>query len=326
MKYSVIVPIYNSRTTLQRCINSVIMQNFSDYELILINDGSNDGSGSICKLNAQRHPQIKYIEARNSGVSVARNLGLDSAEGEYVLFLDSDDFVADDYFLHIDNILCQENVDMLLFASKTIENGPRSWSTGTFFENSENNIAEKIAYAMYNYSFSSLCNKVFRREIIEKFHLRFDNDLDIGEDQTFIFTYAMHIHSIASIDNILYCVDVTDESSLSRKSRPYLTEQLFKVNRRMYQAYRETTHSPAAAASYESALSWVTYRSAYSCFKELLKFDCSLSQRRKKIHQICKLYREENVKPKGLKCRLIALPVQLGWSTAIDLLIRYKSR
>ena len=178
---------------------------------------------------------------------------------------------------------------------------------------------------MQRYLFSSLWNKVFKRETIERFHLRFENGLAIGEDQLFIFTYAMHIKSLASVEEILYFVDTSDQGSLSRKARPYLTEQLMEVNRRMYAAYRAAEHSPEAARCYEAALSWVTYRSAYSSCKELLKFEYSAKQRRQEIRRICKLYRAEKVRPVGWKCRGIALPIQLSWAFMLDMLVRYKA-
>ena len=121
-------------------------------------------------------------------------------------------------------------------------------------------------------------------------------------------------------------MDVSDGNSLSRKARPYLTEQLMEVNRRMYAAYQAVPHAPEAAKHYEAALSWMTYRSVYSSCKELLKFDLSAKQRRQEIRKICKLYRAEHVRPVGWKCRIIALPVQLGWSGAINWLIKNRER
>ena len=179
---------------------------------------------------------------------------------------------------------------------------------------------------MRQYLFSSLWSKVFKRKIIENRGLRFRTDLSIGEDQLFIFSYAMHIQSISSIDALLYNVDVSNENSLSRKGRHYLTGQLMEVNRRMYAAYHATEHSPESAHYYEAGLAWMTYRSAYSCCKELLKFNCSAKQRRREIRKICKLYRTEKIKPVGWKCWCIALPVRMRWSRMIDLLICCKTK
>ena len=325
MAYSVIIPIFNAETTLRRCLDSLVDQSFDDYELLLINDGSTDGSDAICREYANAYPCIRYFPKENGGVSSARNLGLEQAKGEYILFVDSDDYVSNNNFAVIGQELARCCPDLLMFGAANTGAEKQTRITGAYREAEESNIARRIAEAMQQYLFSSLWNKVFKRETIERFHLRFENGLAIGEDQLFIFTYAMHIKSLASVEEILYFVDTSDQGSLSRKARPYLTEQLMEVNRRMYAAYRTAEHSPEAARCYEAVLSWVTYRSAYSSCKELLKFEYSAKQRRQEIRRICKLYRAEKVRPVGWKCRGIALPIQLSWAFMLDMLVRYKA-
>ena len=325
MKYSVIIPVYNAARTLRRCLDSLVDQSFDDYELLLINDGSTDGSDAICREYANVYPCIRYFAKENGGISSARNLGLEQAKGEYILFVDSDDYVAETYLETINRAVSETHPDLLIFGAESTGMGEKKWITGAYREAEELNIARRIAEAMQRYLFSSLWNKVFKRETIERFHLRFENGLAIGEDQLFIFTYAMHIKSLASVEEILYFVDTSDQGSLSRKARPYLTEQLMEVNRRMYAAYRAAEHSSEVARCYEAALSWMTYRSAYSSCKELLKFEYSAKQRRQEIRRICKLYRAEKVRPVGWKCRGIALPIQLSWAFMLDMLVRYKA-
>lgn len=326
MRYSVIIPVYNAEGTLRRCLDSLVGQQFSNYELLLINDGSTDGSDAICREYANTYSCVRYFAKENGGVSSARNLGLEQAKGEYILFVDSDDYVSEDYFALLSHTLESNAVDLLMFGYRNFGGASTEWDTGVFCEETESGVAKRISFAVCQYLFSSLLSKAFKRQIIERNNIRFSNDLAIGEDQAFIFTYAMHIRSIGSIGDHLYNVDVSDGNSLSRKARPYLTEQLMEVNRRMYAAYRVSEHSPEAARYYEVALSWMTYRSAYSCCKELLKFDFSVKQRRQEIRKICKLYCAEEIKPVGWKCRIIALPVQLGWSWAIDRLICNKAK
>lgn len=326
MRYSVIIPVYNAEGTLRRCLDSLVGQQFSNYELLLINDGSTDGSDAICREYANTYSCVRYFAKENGGVSSARNLGLEQAKGEYILFVDSDDYVSEDYFALLSHTLESNAVDLLMFGYRNFGGASTEWDTGVFCEETESGVAKRISFAVCQYLFSSLFSKAFKRQIIERNNIRFSNDLAIGEDQAFIFTYAMHIRSIGSIGDHLYNVDVSDGNSLSRKARPYLTEQLMEVNRRMYAAYRVSEHSPEAARYYEVALSWMTYRSAYSCCKELLKFDFSVKQRRQEIRKICKLYCAEEIKPVGWKCRIIALPVQLGWSWAIDRLICNKAK
>ena len=93
MDYSVIIPIFNAETTLRRCLDSLVDQSFDDYELLLINDGSTDGSDAICREYANVYPCIRYFAKENGGVSSARKLGLEQAKGEYILFVDSDDWI-----------------------------------------------------------------------------------------------------------------------------------------------------------------------------------------------------------------------------------------
>ena len=326
MQYSIIIPIYNAEATLRRCLDSLVGQQFSDYELLLINDGSTDDSDAICREYANTYSCVRYFAKENGGVSSARNLGLEQAKGEYILFVDSDDYVADNYFAAISAVVKDTSPDLLLFGYCNLGDKSAEWSTGEFYESTEAGVAKQVSSALRRYLFSSLCNKVFKHDIIDEHQLEFKSDLDIGEDQTYVFEYTMNIETIASITDILYFEDTANCYSLSRKARPYLTEQLREVNRRMYEAYRFKEHSPQAARCYETALSWMVYRSVYSSSKELLKFDLSAKQRRQEIRKICKLYRAEHVRPVGWKCRIIALPVQLGWSGAINWLIKNRER
>lgn len=325
MRYSLIIPVYNAEATLRRCLDSILKQSFDEYEILLINDGSTDGSDAVCREYANKYPQIKYLTKENGGVSSARNVGLDRAKGEYILFVDSDDYVSENYFSTISKNIEERDPDLLMFGYRNFGGTSTAWNTGVFYEDTEIEIAERVSVALRQYLFSSLWSKVFKREIIEENRLRFDEKLSIGEDQAFIFEYAMHIGSIASVDDLLYNVDVGDAGSLSRKRRDYLTEQLMEVNRRMADALQTTEHSEQARKTYEAALSWMHYRSAYSCFKELLKYDLTGRERRRKIRDICKLYRAENVKPKGLKCRVIAAPVRLEMIGVAEFLIKHKT-
>ena len=166
MKYSLIVPVYNAEKTLQRCIDSVLAQSFTDYELILVNDGSSDGSAAICSVNSAKYSCIKYICKDNGGVSSARNLGIESAAGEYILFLDSDDYISDNYFNVLNGIYSNSSPDLVIFGAQAVGGAEQKCQTGCFFENSPDGIAMRIAQAMQEYNFSSVCNKAFKRTII----------------------------------------------------------------------------------------------------------------------------------------------------------------
>jgi len=104
LRYSFIIPIYNAETTLTQCVNSLLAQ-ISDSEILLINDGSTDGSGALCDALASQHPSIRVFHTANGGVSKARNLGITQAKGETVIFFDADDYWLDDRFDALDQLL-----------------------------------------------------------------------------------------------------------------------------------------------------------------------------------------------------------------------------
>ena len=101
MYFSVIVPVYNVEKYLSECIDSILCQTFTDFELILVDDGSKDKSGEICDQYAQKDSRIKVIHKENGGLSDARNFGTAASNGKYIVYLDSDDYISDDNFLSL---------------------------------------------------------------------------------------------------------------------------------------------------------------------------------------------------------------------------------
>lgn len=318
IRYSVIIPIYNGAGTVSRCLDSLLHGIPEDAELLVINDGSTDDSGAICEEYAEKYQSIRYFSKENGGVSSARNLGLEEAGGEYILFADCDDYVSGDYWQTITALLEEHQPDMLQFGFQELGGVERIRGTGDYVAMGEVPAAEKAAEAMRAYLFSSLQVRAFRGALIRENHLRFAQGLSVGEDQSFIFSFAMHMKSLVSAAKPLYIVMVDNAQSLSRRRRENLTQQLMEVNRRMFHDLREAQLSPEARRLYEAAAAWVYYRSAYSACKELTKFDLAPAERRKKIGEICRLYAAGNVRPVGMKCRVIALPVQLRMSRVID--------
>ena len=111
---SIIVPIYNVEKYLSRCINSVLSQTFPDFELLLIDDGSTDKSGYICDGYAQKDSRIKVFHIENGGVSAARNYGLDNARGEWITFVDADDWIDKDMYYKLYNIWKIKSISLLI--------------------------------------------------------------------------------------------------------------------------------------------------------------------------------------------------------------------
>ena len=322
LKYSVIIPVYNAEQTIEKCLDSLLHQIPETAELLVINDGSPDGSGAICKRYAQKYPAIRYFEKENGGVSTARNVGLDEAKGEYILFVDSDDYVEANYWQVIDSLIEQHHPDMLQWGFRDCGETVRERNLGDYAVSGEAAVAEKVDLAIRDYLFCSLPFRCFRRDLIQNHQLRFDTGLAVGEDQAFIFAYVMHVSSMVSISKPLYNVILEKEDSLSRKRRDYLAEQLMRVNDLMFQALDSSDVSGEIHNRYKAALAWTFYRSAYSVCKELLKYDLPKLERRKRIKKICQSYKMKAIKACDLRCKIIAFPVIHGMAGVIDMLCR----
>ena len=195
---SVVMPVYNCNKYLPRAIESVLNQSFEDFELILIDDGSTDGSGAICDTYAVSDGRIRIVHKENGGVSSARNAGLDVAQGTYIVFLDCDDYIEEDYlekFLQPDSdlfiasyVLEDENATILLRKDLPVIN----------FNLQVDNAQTEACFinGFFNYAWA----KRFKRGVIEKYRIRFSEDLTIGEDTLFVMDYLQHA-GIISIEN-----------------------------------------------------------------------------------------------------------------------------
>lgn len=115
MFFSIIIPVYNVEKYLQQCIDSILQQTFTDFELILVDDGSKDTSGYICEQNSRQDSRVKTIHKTNGGAADSRNLGLDVAQGKYIIYLDSDDYILDCAFLEKLHQQAEKHVDIILY-------------------------------------------------------------------------------------------------------------------------------------------------------------------------------------------------------------------
>lgn len=203
-KISVIVPVYKVEKYLPECIESVLAQTFTDFELILVDDGSPDDSGKICDAYAARDPRIRVFHKENGGVSSARNLGLDYARGEWVAFVDSDDWVERDY---IDTLLrgldaaddadfvhCRMRVDSAVFSREVAHGIPGVFPAKAFFLGALD--GKGCGGGPY-------C-KLFSKEILEENKIRFEEEISIFEDLLFILRYSKHIRSGVNIPSAPY--------------------------------------------------------------------------------------------------------------------------
>lgn len=181
--FSIIIPIYNAQNTIRRTLQSVLNQTFSSYEIIVVNDGSRDNSARILQEFAH-YPQVTVLNQINAGVSAARNSGLQQASGEYVLFLDADDWVDDNFLMSFKlnlNAWPAESVDLMV--GNLNDNRIGKVSQAGFF--SQQDIPYVLGELEMSDNIGYLHNKCYRRQIIDDLHLRFMEGVSMSEDLLF---------------------------------------------------------------------------------------------------------------------------------------------
>lgn len=221
LKYSVIIPVYNAERTLSRCVNSILNQDFNDYEIILVNDGSKDKSLEICNDFSDKYENIFTINKENGGASSARNAGLDHARGDFILFVDSDDYVEDHYFFEFEKY--GYNDGWVIFKD--------SWEVGDRIIRKTINAGindaeriEKYKYLIASRMINSPCAKRFDRKIIENNRLRFNTDMIVAEDFDFGLRYLFLCKNITVADVSVYIYNATSSGSLVRRKKENLID------------------------------------------------------------------------------------------------------
>ena len=216
-KISVIVPVYKVEKYLHRCIDSILSQSFTDFELILVDDGSPDNCGKICDEYAQKDSRVRVFHKPNGGVSSARNLGLDNARGEWVTFIDSDDYIECNYLSDLIFYQEQENVEFVAICN----------NINTHTNSTHVNLKkEEFDLLFSKFSFQKLCSpwgKLFNLNLIKHINLNFDSRIHLGEDIIFVLTYLLNINKLELIYSNKYFYEQR-EGSLTKTLNSYESE------------------------------------------------------------------------------------------------------
>lgn len=201
-KVSIIVPVYNVEKYLRKCLDSIVNQTYKDIEIILIDDGSTDNSGKICDEYALNDNKICVIHSSNNGVSYARNYGINKAKGKYILFIDGDDFIDENYVQELITLTKKEDYDLVIcneYDYFTISNyiSPREILlplTGIF----------KYDYYRLKNIIEPPYLKLYKMEIINNFDIRFKENISYCEDQIFNMEYFRYVNKYAFVNKPLY--------------------------------------------------------------------------------------------------------------------------
>lgn len=195
---SVILPVYNSEETILDTINSILCQTYSNFELLVVNDGSTDNTDKLCKKLEDK--RIKYFCRNNSGVSGTRNFALDNANGKYIVFIDSDDKYENDYLFCLVNRI-QEGYQLVTCGYKNFGKSLRCFIP---LKKIYTDKLEYICSLQSSFLFNQIWNKIYLKEVIDINNLRFDENLSIAEDWNFNVEYLKNIDSFSVVDKSLY--------------------------------------------------------------------------------------------------------------------------
>lgn len=235
---SIIVPIYNAEKNLARCIESVLKQDYENFELILMNDGSKDGSGELCDEYAKKDDRIRVIHKENSGVSDTRNHAIGLAKGEYLQFIDSDDWITPDATGLMVRMAQESNCEMVIADFYRVI-GERLAHKGDI---REDGLLTREEFALYmmedpaDFYYDVLWNKLYRRDIIEEFKLCMDENISWCEDFIFNMEYIRHVKNVYALHVPIYYYVKTPGSLVSQGMSITKTIQM---KRTVFKCYNE---------------------------------------------------------------------------------------
>ena len=231
---SIVIPVYNAEKYLEQCLNSIQNQTYKNFEVILVNDGSMDHSESICMDFVKVDTRFKYFTKVNGGASSARNFGLDNVTGDYITFIDADDWVDENHLEVLMNNIKENNSDMAVSSIKKFDNVSnfefRVYSNQEKYLLNYNKlnreeflvILPKLIHASNSYKIA--VSKLFKKELVT--NIRFDESIIYGEDLEFFFKLYLNINSISYVDEVTYIYRLHDERSSSKFGQLHMEQEL----------------------------------------------------------------------------------------------------
>ena len=244
---SIIIPVYKSEDKLARCVNTVLAQSFTDFQLILVDDGSPDNSGKICDDFAKKDDRVIVFHNKNAGAAAARNAGIKAAKGKYIGFVDSDDFVAENHFegmfstaeKYLSDITMCDFLSVGKNSSETVMH--HGFSEGTVLNRSEikSKIYDNIFYNKNTVGYFSLWNKLFRRSLVTRNGILINEDMSFGEDMLFVMDCLKQTNSIAFCENAGYYYEMTEDGLFSKYRRGFIDDIAKCYVSRVYQTAPE---------------------------------------------------------------------------------------
>lgn len=254
-KVSVIIPVYNAEKYLDQCITSLLSQSLAACEFIFVNDGSVDDSRDIIENYQKQDSRIKLINQENQGVSAARNAGITSAQGEYIGFVDADDYVSPDYF---ERFMKYSGSDMVAI-------NPTDFSMNN---NAPISTAQLYQYMLASDSFNSVCYKIFKRDLIIANRVTFPVGVRLGEDAHFIMRFLQYAQTVGLLpDSQGYFYRENQESATKSPVKDYsVFDRVFSEFKMDHQNQYTIPLTADTIVSAKLQKLWKTYMAALSLY------------------------------------------------------------
>lgn len=300
MKFSIIVPVYNVEKYLNECIDSILKQTFNNYEIVLIDDGSTDKSSKICDSYKEKNPEkIIVIHKENGGLSDARNSGIKISRGEYLIFIDSDDYICDDYFLEkINALLSKKDIELLIYGNKKYYEKNKKYKPKMLLKS---NLEEVDIELLINQNYFKACawDKVIKRKILIEENIffpigRFSEDIEWCAK----LLKKINLRKIAVLNENIY-VYRQRENSISKKVNEKNVKDIYEmIKKEIEKSTSEKANIVNSYLAYEYSilLGWISTK---KISKELRKkifdivyiLDYDLSKKVKIVNKLINILR-----------------------------------
>ena len=286
MKYSVIIPVYNVENYLHRCINSILIQEYTDLEILLIDNGSKDRSGILCDDYAERFSNVTTYHISNHGVSSARNFGLAKAQGDFICFVDADDYLVGNLFFDMENQLDSE-LDLLVFSYyNSLEKNLSETARSAKILPIEGKKDRNQFIALFTELFLSdmmytVWNKIYRREFLEEHRIKFEQ-YELGEDVRFNLNVYECVHTI-SFSKTCYYVYISGRagSAMGRYNPKRMSCQLEELGKIDQLMMRWDIHN-------DQFIDQIKARILMSNIQNISNQKMSLSKKRHYVEVLCR--------------------------------------
>lgn len=263
---SVIVPVYNAERTISRCIESIFAQKYQDWELILVDDGSPDKSGKICDEYANSESRIRVIHQGNKGVSTARNNGIFASCGDFISFVDADDYVGPLYLFEMAVASRSNNSEIVIQGLLELDNNGNIINNEHFVNQCVSVEDVNVSLLDHIIRHNGPYCKLFRSSIIKEYQIHFPEHLSYGEDRIFYYEYLLHCKSISFLSCQEYFYSVNVAGGLSAKI--HHPEMLWSLYNIQYQLF-DRLHSVFTGATTYSEEDWEKLCNVKSLLKSM---------------------------------------------------------